>query len=1169
MAEIRLTEQQRMAVELDGSALLVSAAAGSGKTKVLVERLLRQVTGPEKRNIDEFLIITYTRAAAEELRGRIVRELKKRAAQDPGSAHLRRQSLLVYRTQISTIHGFCAAVLRENAHLLGISSDLRVLDQQDADTLLAQALESLLERRYETSAADGDFRAVVDSLGAGRDDKKLTATVLEAYRKVRSHPDPAGWMERCAGGLGSSVERAQEQLIWEALAKCAYWIRVYDAAFDEMTGDEALTKAYLPAFVSDREWMLRLSDALKKGWDEGRERFPFRAERLGTLRNYPGEQTKERLKLIREKFKEDAAGLADWFDVTEAENMEDGELSAGAVRGLFSLVRELDGEYAELKTRRRGMDYGDLEHFALKLLLKDGEPTDTARQLAGRFREIMVDEYQDTNEVQNLLFNAVSRGGENVFMVGDVKQSIYRFNLADPGIFLEKYRSFSEGAAPSVDGGRRVLLAANFRSRREITDGVNRLFGEIMSRELGELDYGPDEELRPEGTFPPAPGMETELNIVNTGSMASDEEKVSRARGEAAAVARRIRELIDSGFQVTGEDGSMRPVQPGDVVILMRSPGSRTEEYLSALESVGLAGFADGSGRFMDRVEVSVMLSYLEIIDNPHQDVHLIGVLRSPLWNFTPEELAFIRGEDKKCDFYDAMIRRAEKDGHCRDFIDSLDKLRLEAADSRPSELLRKIYAATDAGAVFSALPEGQRRQEALEMLFRHAVAFESRGMNTLFTFLGAIHALQEREKDLPGPAFAGDGGGKVRIMSVHRSKGLEFPVVVLADVMKVFNREDLNRPVLIHSAQGVARRIRDEERGVEYEPVTYKALRRTLEREMLAEEMRILYVAMTRPKDKLIIFAAMENPERTLKKLASRMTLPLDSTFLGAVRSAGDWLLISALMRPECTILRGIAGVDCPVYASGHSPLALRVWEGGVTAEQSGETASPGQSGKTEVLWDGFVYPHETDIPSKITATEIKKLRQGEKTARLHFEKPRFLKKDTALTGAQRGTAIHLAMQYMDYDACRDEEGVKSELERLVREEFITREQADSVEPERILAFFRSGPGRLLGKAEGVHREFKFSLLADAGELIGTGAGEKVLLQGVVDCWLEFPEGIVIIDFKSDAVTPETQHARAEGYADQVRTYAMALERITGRQVMRGILYFFATNSPEIVELS
>ena len=503
-----LTEEQRAAVEDRGGGLLVAAAAGSGKTRVLVERLLGRVQ-KEGADLDRFLVITYTKAAAAELRGRIAQELSARLAASPGERHLRRQSMLLYKTQISTIHAFCAQLLREHGHLLDLEADLRLCDESEAGVLMLQAMDQVLEARYETVEAGGEFARLLDTMSAGRDDERLVEIALDIYSKVQSHPDPHAWLEAQGRAFGlDGVTDAGETpwgrlLLEQAREQTDYWRGRMEEALSLCSGDEKLSRGYAPSL---RETLADLEDfqrALAAGWDQAAERATIHFPRLGAVRDCEDPAAQERIKGLRETCKKRMGRLAERFGDDSRQLLEDLREVAPAVRGLFALVEDFSATYTALKRRRRLLDFSDLEHLAVRLLREsDGAPTELAQLVGSRYLEVMVDEYQDTNEVQNAIFDAVSGGGRRLFTVGDVKQSIYRFRLADPTIFLGKYRSFPPRALAKEGESRRILLTRNFRSRPQVLEGVNFLFRNIMSQPFGEMDYTADEALYPGGEFP-------------------------------------------------------------------------------------------------------------------------------------------------------------------------------------------------------------------------------------------------------------------------------------------------------------------------------------------------------------------------------------------------------------------------------------------------------------------------------------------------------------------------------------------------------------------------------------------------------------------------------------------------------------------------------------------
>ena len=848
-----LTPQQETAVYDRGGSLLVSAAAGSGKTKVLVERLFSYME-QEGCQVDDFLIITYTKAAAAELRGKIAQELTRRVADRPGDGHLRRQMLRVYQADIKTVDAFCAGLLRENVHLLppveehSLTPDFRVLDEQEAMLLRRRVLDRVLEDFYAHIEEDGNARQLAETLGAGRDDRALEALVLDLHEKTQSHPHPLRWLEQLRQGWEVTPQELADTgcgryLMEDALRKADFWSRRLKQAVEDMEDYPAVYKAYGDRFLEAAQALEHLRDKAAGGWDSLAQGVPsFR--RMGVAKGEENAACRERAKAVLEQAKKALKDIQAIFSVPEAELLEDLRQMAPAMLALLRLTAQFTLHYQAEKVRRNVMDFSDQEHYAIDLLTDgQGRPTELAKQVSSRYREVMVDEYQDSNQVQNCIFRALSGEERRLFAVGDVKQSIYRFRLADPTIFLEKYLSYRPAAEAEEGQPRKVLLSRNFRSRREVLDGTNFVFRAIMSREMGEMDYGDDEQLYfgAEAAYPPRPGMEPELHLISVEN--TEEETFDRTEVEARFVARRIRRLLDQGFPVQGEDGQPRPVEPEDIVILMRSPRARLAVYTAALRRENIPCTSGESQAFFSTLEAAVMVSFLQIIDNPRQDVPLIAVLRSPLFGFSPDRLAQIRALLPEGDYYDALCLDEHEDTAA--FRQTLDGLRLAARDMTADRLLWKLYTQCHAMAVFGAMEGGAARKENLIALYTYAGQQAAAGRGGLFDFVTQLHDLLEEGRQPPISTQATGNG--VQIMSVHRSKGLEFPVVILADLHKRFNADDFHRPVLVHPQLGLGTERVDRQRRIRYDTVTKSAVAAALTRESKAEEMRILYVALTR----------------------------------------------------------------------------------------------------------------------------------------------------------------------------------------------------------------------------------------------------------------------------------------------------------------------------------
>ena len=1176
-----LTEEQQAAVDNRGGGLLVSAAAGSGKTRVLVERLLARVE--EGADVDRFLVITYTKAAAAELRSRIVEELSDRLALRPTDGHLRRQATLVYKAGISTIHAFCAQLLRECGHLLDLDPDFRLCDEGEAGILMLRALNDVLDRRYE--AMDSDFAQLVDTMSVGRDDARLIQIVLDIRGRVQAHPNPTAWLEEqertfALEGISDPVQTPWGKLLLaDAAGQAAYWRRRMEEARDLCERDANLLANYGDSVAQTAQALQQFEEAASQGWDAARALLPIPFPTVGRKKMVDDPAAVERVKVIRSACKKRLEKLEDWFADSGDDLLADLRTVYPAMRGLFALVRDFEEAYAAEKARRGLVDFSDLEHMAVRLLVgEDGQPTELARQWSTRYDEIMVDEYQDTNEVQNAIFSALSKDGTNLFMVGDVKQSIYRFRLADPTIFLGKYRSFKPYTEAGEGEERRVILSRNFRSRPEVLEGCNDLFRAVMSVPFGEMEYSDDQALYPGAPFQPDSTYCVELDALD-GDIDGEEgaEKVSRDLLEARFAARRIRDLLDQNFPVSDGEGGTRPVRPSDIVILLRSPNTVLRHYARALGERDILWEAEGGGDFFGSTEISVALSLLQIVDNPRQDVPLISVLRSPVYGFSADRLAQIRAASPDTDFYAALAADDGEDSKA--FLAELDDLRFGSGDMSSHQLLWHIYDRTNLLGIFGAMEEGETRQGNLLALAELARQFEGAGHKGLFRFLTYLTRLRENGNTLTPPAPGRTGGG-VRIMSIHKSKGLEFPVVLLCGLARRLNREDMSRPILFHPKLGVGPKGLDVERGIEYPTLARMAVARQLEREMMAEELRLLYVAMTRAKEKLILSVALTGGGKDLEKLAGDAGDPVDPQVLLACQSVGQWVLLHALCRPEAGALRRAAGQDVAVLDTSFGPAwDIRFVDGTPlaqmpphrwTAPQREQEEEEGGEDLTDLL--RWTYPHEAEvaIPSKLTATQLKGRALDEEAAEeaprparpLSFGRPRFAAEEMGLTAAQRGTALHQVLQYIDFERSETVEGVRAEISRLVEQQYITPQQGEAVDPAPIAAFFRSDLGQELLSSVSLRREFKFSILEPASRYYPqAGEGEQVLFQGVVDCYYETLEGITVVDFKTDRVTKRTVAERAEHYRPQLEAYSRALAEITGKQVIRRVLWFFALN--------
>ena len=1165
MAE-KLTPQQAQAVSNRGGRLLVSAAAGSGKTKVLVDRLLSYLTDPrDPANLDEFLIITYTKAAASELRGKIAAKLTQRIAMEPDNRHLQKQMQRLFLTKISTVHGFCSDVLKEYAYRLDLPADFRVADENECRELQDQVLEELLDRAYAQSGEDPAFRAFVDTQGLGRDDRLVPELILKVYHAARCHLNPEQWLEGCLSAVHTEGMTDASQTVWGRYLMDSFFpylddqISIMTQCVLEADGCEGFEKP--AANLKDTLYMLKDLRACET-WDEIVNKRSLDFGRLTFPRKGGDPDLQERIKAARTACKNGLQKRLRSFSDPSRQILKDLETSAGAAEGLIALVRAFSQEYDKLKKTRRVLDFGDLEHRTLDLLLgkSRNSPTLAAEEIGQRFREIMVDEYQDSNGVQDAIFSVLSRGKQNCFMVGDVKQSIYQFRLADPDIFLQKYHTYAPADQAQPGEGRKVLLNANFRSGPEVIEAVNALFSRCMSKRVGGLSYTEEEMLRegvPHGLLP-SPGVE----------LCALEVKEDTYQEEAAFVAGKIQKMLASGETVRDGDG-FRPVKPEDIVILLRSPGSVGQAYQRALEALGIRCVSGGGMDLLATEEVTAFRSLLQTISNPRQDIPLLSTLMSPVFGFTADDLAALRGQSKKGTIYEAVL--ASDLPQAEAFREILGELRQEARRSTLTQLLQKCLSETRLDSIFAAMSGGEARRANLQTFFQLAADYEGTGIRDLNQFLEHLDALEER-----GMLAASEGGaGSVTIMSIHKSKGLEFPVVFLCGLAREFNRESLRQQILCDKDLGLGLSVTDPEKRIRYPSISKAAIAVKMTEESLSEEMRVLYVAVTRARDRLIMVYSPRNLQSSLQDIALRMDFDGGRLLCQDVSCPGQWVMLAAMGRTEAGALHKLSARPRETQVS-ELPWKISLVEAEDPESRGGpeknlEMRSIPQDAE-QVLRQAlsFRYPFlpATQAPSKQTATGRKGREKDEEIALNAPEPKKIVRKwrDPSFRGGRKegrayGTAIHAAMQYLDFSRCGSLQGVNGELERIVSQGFLSREQGELVEAKKIWPFFQSEMGeKLIGGCDCL-REFKFSILDDAVHYGEGLQGEQVLLQGVVDCALIEDDGITVLDFKTDYVTGDTLKDLTEHYRLQIQTYADALMRIYEMPVKASYLYFFHLN--------
>lgn len=1162
------TQGQLDAIRARGGTLLVSAAAGSGKTAVLVERVIERLTDPQKpTDADRLLIVTFTKAAAAEMRSRIAAEISGMLEADPFNTRLQRQQLLLSRAHISTIDSFCADLVHQNFFKLGISPDMRVLDDSEIAVLRTEAIGETLEAFYAEGSPD--FGTLVEAFSTGRDDAAIAGTVGQLYDFVRSHPFSEKWM-REKSAMYEGPESAAQTVWGKTILSFAedaadYGISLLRDSLARM--DSQISEAYAEAFQADLAVLQSFRDAVRgKDWDKAYFlASTFTSQRLKTLKGHKDDPLKVQVTAAKDEVKKKIMPeLARLLCAPDKECREDISRLSPIVKELFRVTQFFSDTLEKKKKERHAADFSDLEHLALKLLVRETETgcvrTPEAEELSAAFDEIMVDEYQDTNETQDLIFRAVSQKESNLFMVGDVKQSIYRFRQAMPKLFLSKRAQFPIYDREKESYPACVVLGRNFRSRPGVTDAVNFVFRQLMSRQAGELDYNSAEELVPQASYPPCEGSAAELDVID---LSGGEDDLSVIQAESRQIAKLVYGMMDGKPRIT-ENGKLRPAVFRDFCILLRSANRPSHEYVRELTALGIPAWADTTGGFFGAYEVSMALSLLQVIDNPAQDIPLLSVMMSPIYGFTADDMAKIRLKSRTGRLYPAVAEAAQEGGRPAEFLKELGAFRTFAAAMPADRLIRTVFEKTGLFDLVQAMPNGELRLANLRLLLDYAKKYESAGSGGLTGFLRFLGRMKESRGDLSAATALSESADVVRIMSIHHSKGLEFPVCIVAGCAHRFNRD--MPAVLLHPELGLGTRLA-EKNGIRRNTMPRAAVELALKHDDMSEELRVLYVAMTRAKEKLVLVTSLPNAERTLGKLAMNLMSGdrIPPYVVHAASSISDWLLLCALRHPDGHALREAAGMPEAAILPAKERWDIRLIhpENAQDEEEAQEISSAEPDPKLEkkiAAAVDYVYPYAAlhGVCAKAAVSQLAGSRFEGKYAA--SSRPAFLS-ETGLTPAERGTALHIYLQFADYRRAREDP--LGERNRLTKEKYLTPLQADAIELPRAEAFFASPLMKRILDSPHYEREVRFSTEIPAGKinpkLKPPMSEEQVVLQGAADLVFEEDGSLVLVDFKTD----HTKDAAAlwERYREQLDLYQTELERCSEKKVKECLLYSFFLN--------
>lgn len=1175
------TKEQEQVIETRGCNLLVSAAAGSGKTAVLVERIITRLTEKEHPlDVDQLLVVTFTEAAASEMKERIRNAIEKKLEEEPDNTHLQRQATLIHHAKITTIHSFCLSVIRDYFHTIDLEPGFRTLEEGERKLLMQEVMEELLEEEYEKG--EHSFTDFVEMAAPGRDDRKVEELILELYEFSRSNPDPEKWLMGSIEGYEQS-----ETCQWDTIPFVKMAMKQSGALLEDMEQELCYAKKlcesadgpslYADTISADIGVIRELQESITfQMLQEKMDQASFGRLPVNKDKSVSEEKVLS-VKSIRDQVKKELADLKNQFFYDSEEGLkEDMKKAEPFARELVRLTIEF-GKNFEIRKRNSGViDFGDMEQYALRILRKE-EIADEYRE---KYEEIMIDEYQDSNLIQETLLMQISRmnqGQYNVFMVGDVKQSIYRFRLSRPELFMEKYETYETDGKGEK---RRIDLHKNFRSRSQVLDAVNYIFYQIMTESLGKVEYDEQAALYTGAQFEDKQGFDTEILLIEEGDSLEAKEL------EARAVAARIKELRKSTEIYDKEADSYRQVSYKDIVILLRSLKGWTDVFSRVLNEEGIPTFCGTKEGYFQTREISLLLDYLRILDNEQQDLPLTAVLASCFGNFTSEELARIRCSFPDGPFYQACMSYMQetRDKKLVDFFEQLHTFRKQVPYTAIHELLEQIIEKTGYRDYIFAMPGGVQRRANLDMLIQKAKAYESTSYKGLFHFLRYVEQLQKYQVDYGEANTSDEMTDTVRLMSIHKSKGLEFPIVIVAGMGKRFNTQDLQRKVIIHQDLGIGVDAVYLSERMQSPTFLKKAIQNEIRLENLGEELRVLYVAFTRAREKLIVTGTLRNVEEKKQKYGRIKTQVQRQLSFGLLQKSANYLdfLIPSLIRLEDMKKekeRPPIRIEILTEEEILLESALEEERCQITREEI-ETMDTSQVYEEAIrnhLMDSYMfrYPYEEERnwSRKFSVSELKRgsyeLEEEDHEERKLYQEqekemiPKFRQGERTLRGAARGTAYHRILELLDLDRVYTRDTLREAVCRFVYEGKIEEESANVVNLDDILQFLCSRLAVRIQKAarnRKVKKEQPFVLGVEAERIYpenkGKESGEFLLVQGIIDLFFEENGELVLLDYKTDRV--RTEEELTQRYRVQLDYYQEALEKSFGRRVKERWIYSF-----------
>ena len=1193
MPEVKWTKEQSQAINEKGSNILVAAAAGSGKTAVLVERIINKIIN-ENIDIDKLLVVTFTNAAASEMRERILDAIYKKLEEYPENQNLQRQITLINKASICTIDSFCLEVVRNNFFELdNISPNFRIADTTEIELLKQEVVEDIFEEKYENQ--DENFSKLINTYTSYRDDAPLKELVLKIYSYIQSSPFPEEWLNEKTEmfNLKDKLNEDFSKTPWgnillkEIEEEIIDDIKTLEDIKKELDLDSEL-ESFSQVVRSDLDFLKILQENINN-WDE-----LYKIYNNMSFVSWPRKKIESDLKEYAKNVRDDvkkkfSSKLSKILICNSEEANQDIFDMYEILLKLKNLILEFGKEFSKRKRLKNMVDFNDIEHLALDILIKKQEDkieiTDVAKRYQKKFIEIAIDEYQDSNLVQEYILTSISNNN-NIFMVGDVKQSIYKFRQAMPELFISKYKTYKNKENKSENDNLKIQLFKNFRSRKNVLDFTNLIFENIMSGSLGDIEYNQEEYLNLGADYKEIEqNLKAQIDIINlkdqeneeenTSEILEEEENTERLENiqvEARFVASKIKELIENKFQVFDrKKNCFRDIKYKDIVVLLRSTKTSAPIFEEEIINLDMPVFSDSSQEYLDSIEIENIMSLLRIIDNPIQDIPLVTVLRSNIGKFTDDELVEIRLSDKYDNFYNAMQKAKINVGKnlqekIEKFLTNLEKWRKEQEYLALDEFIWKLYSDTGYYNYVGLMPNGELRQANLKMLFERAKQFETASFKGLYNFINFIEKLKLSSGDLGSAKLIGENDDVIRIMSIHKSKGLEFPVVFLANTGKQFNLMDLNKNILLHQELGIGVKYINYNKQVQYDTLSKSAIRSKVFTETLSEEMRILYVALTRAKEKLYITGTMNDYEKEIEKMKiqverySKNGNKINQILIKKYKKYLDWINLVYLYekgntkdlieynvlekeeiikkckrieqeeidvvkildehkkdKEEIKKIEKILNFEYKHKLATTIPTMSSVTQikqmqdnmkGSKVGKEDKEKAVQKPEKSNLLKESKEVKEHKEKATEKLDKSKLlkedKEAKERKEERMTTFDKPKFLKEDKEdkLTNAEKGTLVHLCMQHLNEKVEYNLEKIKELVEELERKEIITSKEKENINLYKILEFTKSNIWKEMKKAKKVYKERPFFINIPAKEIYKEEIEEKILIQGIIDLY-------------------------------------------------------------------